>query len=294
MRTARHLMRWLVTLSMMLVALGAAPAVPAAHAASSDWTAWHIKVDFPPPAPGQSRAPRVIYTTYEGRYNSVAKSVELRNIVQSDISSSCQFAGLTYDSENYAVFNGVSSYIRCPLPPKVGFQSCTNGSFWVAADVKLTAAKLSNPILEGAANKNREFGLSMPVGTGGLATTRFQINGASYQSPAWAVNTGAGGNQAMLASHGGLLVKLFDALHANNIFWLEFMDNWQGFYDSIDPLQHTGHLVQSPSVFTSSSDSFHQWSNTTRLNIGYSPTTGQYLNGSIAGIEIDPPGCFAG
>ncbi|HEU5086785.1 MAG TPA: hypothetical protein VFT99_05045 [Roseiflexaceae bacterium] len=282
----------LVAMWLSVATLASAPAPARAQSTSGEWHAWNMKVDFPPPAPGQSRMPRVIVTSYDARWNSLLKRVEVLSITQNDISALCKTVDVTYDTANAAHFNGVSSSIRCPMPTQPVCVTCNNGIFWVAADVQLTNAVSPNPIFEGRRNGARQLGLALP-GQNGQARTKFTINGTNYTSPAWAIDATAG-NRVMLATHGVMLIDLIKTLEAQNVFWLNFVPNWQTYYTDINPELKNGHLSQAPDVFTSTGTGFHQWSNASEIVIGASPSTGQYFNGSITNLEIDPPGCFGG
>ena len=51
----------LVAMWLSVATLASAPAPARAQSTSGEWHAWNMKVDFPPPPPGQSRMPRVRY-----------------------------------------------------------------------------------------------------------------------------------------------------------------------------------------------------------------------------------------
>lgn len=282
MTTPARLLRLLPAIALLAVALATAllPARPAgAQTVVPDWSAWNLKVTFP------NNTPRAIYTFYSG---TAGDPIEILSWNQRDLTPYCTFSGLTYDADGYARFNGTSSEIVCPLPPKMQLNSCDSGAFWVAADLKLKAANANNPIFEGIEGGSPVFNLSVPVNAG-KALARLNWNAVST-SPKWNVIQGAPA-QIMFATNGPAAVDVTDHFNGTEGFdWLTFMGGWQGAFDPEVTAQEMGFLRQPAGAFSQGPHG-PLWEHPEFVVIGHSPANGTFFNGSIKALEIDPPGC---
>lgn len=283
--------RLLIPLMAVIALLAATAPAPAARAVQTpDWYAWHLKVDFPEPLPGQQRRPHIIYT----RYGATDDPVTVTSWQQIDISSYCFWRDLSYDQDGYALFNGSTSYIRCPIPPKpAGVQDCDKGAFWFAADVRLSSQPLENPIFEGVEASNREFTFSLPR-SGSMARTRLRVNGQIYTSDPWSVGSSTDGNRMMLGANGPAIVAVAKHFNALGFGWLSFMDTWEGYFGTDVSGPNIKHLAQSPDAASTNTRTGRLWTHPDYVYIGYSPTAGAYFSGALLNGEIDPPGCRVG
>jgi hypothetical protein len=283
MSTRAPVRRLIGLLVAMTALLAAAAPVSAQVPGPPDWVAWHMKISF------EGQQPHIIYTSYSGTDDPPA----VTSWSERDITSNCTVVGnLSYDQNDYAIFDG-SSYIRCPLPPKpTGIINCGKGPFWFAADVRLNKQQAVNPLFEGTENGNRMFAFGLPS-NGTSARTQLQLLSQSYRSLQWGIND-IDGNRMMYGVNGKSIVAVVDYFETLGISWLGFMSNWESFFETGVTGTKIGHLVQNPPASSTMTLSGPIWSHPNVVHIGYSPSTGNYLTGALKQGEIDPPGCRGG
>ncbi|NJM07422.1 hypothetical protein HC891_16410 [Candidatus Gracilibacteria bacterium] len=220
--------------------------------------------------------------------------------VEEDITASCTVHGtLNYDGD-YAVFDGTSTYIECPLPswrdhlftlapglPGANNDTivCRAGSLMSGAfNAKLPGGRRANPLIDASA---LGVSLSLPLANG-VARTQLSFTGGGYSSPNWKINPV--GNRALLGTNGPAIVA------ADNYFdWMPYLtSNWQPWFNNNVNGPVVGHLIEPEGIFWLNAVGGYTLATTAEMiYIGHSPDANTYFKGKLLNGKIDP-GCRVG
>lgn len=290
------------SLLLLVVAALAATAGPVAAQATpsnpeATWFGWGLSLSFP------NNAMKVKFAVYVGD-NNPPGILEKEELV---ITDDCAVIGdpLTFDGSGYARFNG-NSYISCDLPEwhamvaqmaphlisGTGPITCecnSSSPAWIAGDLKLDAVTGEQPIFDAGLLDVDMPSVGLP---GGTLSTNIRIFGrwaGGYNSAIW-TTTSTSANRFLVADEGPLSVATI-----NDFGGLAFLTSpgWRPYFNNNVRNSRAGLWLEPPGMgsWVNVNDSSITMSTAANVaTIGYDPTSGAYLRGSISRFNIDP-GC---
>jgi hypothetical protein len=222
--------------------------------------------------------------------------------IQEDISDNCTTHGVLQYDGDYAIFDGVSTYLECDVPAWRDLLSQINPSLpaanpnqdtitcdaysaaSAAADVNLATGTHNNPLID-ASKLGIAFGLPR---NGGQAQTRLGLHPNTYTSPPW--NVANTGNRMVIGINGPVIVTL-----DNHFGWKLYLDPaWKPWFENNITGTEIGHIsYPSSATWQNPAVAYQLRTSGGTVYIGRNVAGSQYFKGRLADAIVDPP-CKSG